>query len=239
MAAHSKKKALTIGVLLALSFVVVLVLIFSPIFGEGRNGLQFSDDMFNKLAKGSSYFIPKVVKKNEGFMGKPFAVTLKMEKEKEAANAVKVLTKAGAQVEASGNDLKVSGDLGSLMARVLEDSDAMFKNDGKAVSELYGGMNEKDVMKTWFAVIKGMDKQLKKDGKIEEANHVTEVSKKAVETAYNFYEIEAQKVADKAVLMTGLLVFYVAYTMWWGFAIFFIFEGIGLSMKKAKVKKEV
>jgi hypothetical protein len=39
--------------------------------------------------------------------------------------------------------------------------------------------------------------------------------------------------------MTFLLVFYIAYTMWWGFSIFFFFEGIGLSMKKAKVKKEV
>jgi hypothetical protein len=27
--------------------------------------------------------------------------------------------------------------------------------------------------------------------------------------------------------------------MWWGYAIFFLFDGIGLSMKKAKVKKEV
>jgi hypothetical protein len=232
------KKALPIGVFLALSFIVILILIFSPIFGEGRNGLQFSDDMFNKLAKGSSYFIPKMVKKNEGFMGKTFSVILKMEKEKEATDAVKVLTKAGAQVEATGNELKVSGDLGSLMAKALNDSDAMFKNDGKAVSELYG-MNEKDVMKAWWAVMKGMDKAFKKEGKIEEANHVTEVSKKAVETAYNFYKIEAQKVSDKAVLMTGLLVFYVVYTLWWGFAIFFIFDGIGLSMKKAKVKKEV
>jgi len=239
MAAHSKKKALSIGVLLAISFIVVLVLIFSPIFGEGRNGLQFSDDMFNKLAKGSSYFIPKVMNKNEGFMGRNFTVNLKMEKEKEAVNAVKVLMKAGAQVEAKGNELKVSGDLGGLMAKVLNDSDAMFKNDGKAVSELYGGMNEKDVMKAWYAVIKGMDKQFKKEGKIEDANHVTEVSKKAVETSYNFYKIEAQRVSDKAVLMTGLLIFYVVYTMWWGFAIFFIFDGIGLSMKKAKVKKEV
>ena len=238
MAEHSKKKALTIGVLLALSFIVVLFLIFSPIFGEGRNGLQFSDDMFNKLAKGSSYFIPKVMKTNEGFMGKTFSLTLKMEKEKEAANAVKVLTKAGAQVEAKGNELKVSGDLGSLMGKVLEDSDAMFKNEGEKVSGLYG-MNEKDVMKTWWSVMNDMDKQFKKMKKIEEANHVTEVSRKAVETSYNFYGIEAQKVADKAVLMAGLLVFYVIYTMWWGFAIFFIFEGIGLSMKKAKVKKEV
>ena len=46
-------------------------------------------------------------------------------------------------------------------------------------------------------------------------------------------------VVDKAGIMTGLLVFYVAYTMWWGFAIFFMFDGIGLTMKKAKVKKEV
>jgi hypothetical protein len=46
-------------------------------------------------------------------------------------------------------------------------------------------------------------------------------------------------VKEKAGLMTFLLVFYVAYTLWWGFAIFFIFEGIGLTMSKAKVKKEV
>jgi len=27
--------------------------------------------------------------------------------------------------------------------------------------------------------------------------------------------------------------------MWWGFAIYYMFNGIGLSMTKAKVKKEV
>jgi hypothetical protein len=41
----------------------------------------------------------------------------------------------------------------------------------------------------------------------------------------------------KAGIMTGLLVFYVLYTMWWGFAIFYLFEGVGLTMKKAKIKK--
>jgi capsid portal protein len=65
------------------------------------------------------------------------------------------------------------------------------------------------------------------------------VMKKAVEPAYNFYKIESQKVVDKAGIMSGLLIFYVAYTMWWGFAIFYMFDGIGLTMKKAKVKKEV
>ena len=45
-----------------LSFAVVLVIIFMPIFGNGRNGLQFSDDFFNSLAKGSSNFMEEHAK---------------------------------------------------------------------------------------------------------------------------------------------------------------------------------
>jgi capsid portal protein len=94
-------------------------------------------------------------------------------------------------------------------------------------------------MTSWWNVLKVMDKELKKQGKIEDSKIVSDVMKKAVEPAYNYYKIEAQQVADKAGIMTGLLVFYVIYTMWWGFAIFYMFDGIGLTMKKAKVKKEV
>jgi capsid portal protein len=100
-------------------------------------------------------------------------------------------------------------------------------------------MDEKEAMTSWWNVLKTMDKELKKQGKISEAKVVSDVMKKAVEPAYNFYKIESQKVVDKAGIMSGLLIFYVAYTMWWGFAIFYMFDGIGLTMKKAKVKKEV
>jgi capsid portal protein len=94
-------------------------------------------------------------------------------------------------------------------------------------------------MASWWNVLKVMDKTLKKQGKIEEAKIVSDVMKKAVEPAYNFYGVIAQQVSEKAGIMSGLLVFYVIYTMWWGFAIFYMFDGIGLTMKKAKVKKEV
>ena len=50
-----------------MTFAGVLALIFSPVFGDGKNGLVYADDMFNKLSKGSSYFIPKVMKSNEKF----------------------------------------------------------------------------------------------------------------------------------------------------------------------------
>ena len=80
---------------------------------------------------------------------------------------------------------------------------------------------------------------MQKQKKMDEANVINETLKKAVEPAFNFYQIEAQSVVDKAFTMIFLLSFYVAYTMWWGYAIYYLFEGIGLSMKKAKVKKEV
>ena len=83
-----------------------------------------------------------------------------------------------------------------------------------------------------------IEKQMKKDKNIEMAKIVSEVNKKGIEPGYNFYKIDANKVIDHAGMLSGLLVFYVFYTLWWGYAIFYLFDGIGLTMKKAKVKKE-
>jgi hypothetical protein len=231
------KKPFNLGIVLAISFLAVLLLIFSPVFG-GVNGLHFADDLFNKLSKGSSYFIPKLEKGNEQYKGKTFALNVKLEKADQVDRAVKMLIAAGVQVGAKGTELAINGDLGGLLGRVLRDSDAMYKNDGSKVASDYG-FDEKQVMTVWWSILSKMDKEFKKEKKIEEAKFVGEVNKKAVEPSYNFYKIEAQKVSDKALLMLALLVFYVAYTMWWGYAIYYMFDGLGLSMKKAKVKKEV
>jgi hypothetical protein len=232
------KKMFSVGAFLALTFFGVLALIFSPVFGNGMNGLTYADDMFNKLSKGSSYFIPKVAKSNEKFMSTNVVVTVKLEKSEQNAATIKIMTAAGAVVKDASSQLEISGNLGAIMSKVLQDADDMYKNDGKKVADRYG-MDEKEVMSSWWNVLKVMDKELKKQGKIEDAKIISDVMKKAVEPAYNYYKVEAQQVADKAGIMTGLLVFYVIYTMWWGFAIFYMFDGIGLTMKKAKVKKEV
>ena len=238
MIAHNKK-ALGFGAFLAVTFFGVLALIFSPVFGEGKNGLVFADDMFNRLSKGSSYFIPTVAKHNENFRTTEVAVVIKLENpEQMNPLAKKLLATAGAQAENASPEIKINGKLGSVMTQILADADDMFKNDGAKVAGRYG-TDEKEVMTSWWNILKGMDKELKKQGKIAEAKIVSDVMKKAVEPAYNFYKIEGQQVSEKAGMMVGLLVFYVMYTMWWGFAIFYMFEGIGLTMKKAKIKKEV
>jgi hypothetical protein len=230
------KKPFTVGMFFAISFLAVLALIFSPVF-NGKNGLVFSDDMFNKLSKGSSYFIPKVAKSLGSANGKTLSVTINLDNVEEVENTSKLFSTAGAAIETQDTQLKIEGDLGAILQSVLKDADAMYNNDGKAVTDRYG-YDEKKAMKNWWTALDKASKKLKKEKLVAEAKIIDEVNKKAVEPGYNFYMIEANKVVDHAVMMSGLLVFYVAYTMWWGYAIFYIFDGIGLSMKKAKVKKE-
>ncbi|MDA8431379.1 MAG: hypothetical protein M0Z60_00275 [Nitrospiraceae bacterium] len=239
------RKTFGMGAVFAVSFITVLLLIFSPVFG-GKNGLRFADDSFNRLSKGSSYFIPKVSKSNEQFIGKAFSVTIKAgnledkpgEAQKRAQSIANVFTTAGAAASVSGSSVKLEGDLGKVLASALQDADAMFKNDGAAIRSKYGTDDEKKSLRQWHTSLTKVHKQLQKQKMITESKIVSDVLKKALEPAYNFYTIEGEKVVDHAGMMSGLLVFYVAYTMWWGYAIFYMFDGLGLSMKKAKVKKE-
>lgn len=230
------KKPFSMGVVLAMTFLGVLLMIFSPVF-KGQNGLMFADDSFNKLAKGSSYFIPKVNENLAKQAGKQFTATVKFDDPEQVENTAKLYTTAGATVEVAGTELKISGDLSSVLKSAVNDADAMYNNDGAAVSGKYG-YDEKQALKNWHYSLGKVEKGMKRDLLVADAKAVNEVMKKAIEPGYNFYKIDANKVADHAGMLTGLLVFYVAYTMWWGFAIFYLFEGIGLTMKKSKVKKE-
>lgn len=226
------------GAILAVTFVGVLIIIFMPIFGQGRNGLAFSDDLFNKLSKGSSYFIPEVRENARKFEGQQFSIGIKAENREFADRAVAILLKSNVQVGTEGDVLRITGDLGRFLGSVIDSADAMYKDEGSRVSAAFG-MDERQAMETIWAVLNRSVKEFQRERKVEEANIVDRVMKRAVEPAYNFYGIEAQRIGDKALTVIALLTFYVLYTMWWGFAIFYMFDGIGLSMKKAKVKKEV
>jgi hypothetical protein len=72
---------------------------------------------------------------------------------------------------------------------------------------------------------------LKKQKLFKEAKVVALVIKKVVETSYNYYTIEPQKITDKMGIVIFSLVFYVCYTLWYGFAILFMFEGWGLRLE--------
>ena len=63
------------GLLLGVSFFVILALFFVPVF-KGQSGLELSDRLFNRLAKGSSYFVPELSSELVKFENQEIAVNV-------------------------------------------------------------------------------------------------------------------------------------------------------------------
>ena len=229
----ANKKEFGGGLVMMVGFWIVFALLLSPLYpGEGKkvNMLDYMDSMYNSISKKSSYYIPAAREKAEAFKGEVITLNIKTDEGLSAQRLTTVLQHAGTTVQAGDQEITVSGDLGGILTAVLADADAMFANDGQAVSAKYGA-NEKQVMFDWYNALKSMEKSLTKQEKFKESKMLYQVRTKTVEPAYNYYGIEAQSIKDKALLVIFSLVGYVIYTMWFGFAILFMFEGWGLKLE--------
>jgi hypothetical protein len=231
------KKVFYQGLILAAGFLAVLYYMFTPSFG-GTNAFHASDNLFNSISKGSTYYIPQVLEGAKAYDGKSFEVTIFEDEPKYAPFASTILSASGLTVAPAGQGLRVSGDLGALMARVTEDSDAMFKNEGKVLSDKYG-MDERQAMYVWWQTMREIKVALDQQKVFPPATFIDKnVIKRAIEVGYNYYGIEGQHASERWGIILFSLVFYVVYTMWWGYAIFFLFEGIGLEMKASRKKEK-
>ena len=225
----ANKKQFFGGVGLMIGFVIVLIIFFSPVFG-GKNGLDYLDNLYNSISKGSAYYIPKVKEACEPFKGNSVNVTLAMADKTHAQQTAKLFKASNAEAVVGGTDLKVTGDLGMILGNSLADADAMYINDGAKVSGKYG-YDEKRAMFNWWDAFHEMERDLKRQKKFKEAKIVALVVKKAVEPSYNYYKIAPQKIGDRWGTVTFSLLFYVIYTLWYGFAIMFMFEGWGMKLE--------
>ncbi|MBI9090657.1 MAG: hypothetical protein JEZ12_15680 [Desulfobacterium sp.] len=225
----AKKKEFYTGAFMLLAFAAVLVFIFSPIY-HGKNGLCFLDNMFNAMSKGSAYYIPVVKTEAARLNGKTVALTLKMDTVALVKTASLVLGQANARVTPSGKSLMVTADLGQVLDACLKDADAMYHNNGTAIRQKYQ-TDERMILFNWYQLLKNMEKGLTKQKLFKEAKIVAQVNHKAVETAYNYYKVEAKSVKASAAMLGFALAFYVLYTLWYGFGIMFVFEGLGMQIE--------
>ena len=217
------------GLIMMAAFTVVLIIIFSPVFG-GVNGLDYLDNLYNSISKGSANYIAKVKTETDAFVGNSISVTLDMEKEAKAQKTATLFNASGALVNVSGSKVKVSGDLGAILANCLSDCDRMYHNKGTAIQSKYN-IEPKMALYLWWKALKELDRDLKRQKLFKEAAMPTLVKKKAVETSYNYYGIEPQSIGDKIGIVIFSLVFYVVYTLWYGFAIMYMFEGYGMQLE--------
>lgn len=230
------KKAFYRGAALGIAFLVVLYYMFTPNFG-GTNAFHASDNLFNSISKGSTYYIPQVMDGIKVFDGQPFLMNVFEDEPKYAPYAAIILKKNDVKVVPADKGLRVSGDLGVLMMRATQDSDAMFKNQGKTLADKYG-MDEKQAMYVWWKIMKEIKVGLDQQKIFAPATFISKnVIKRAIEVGYNYYGIEGQQAEDRWGIIVFSLVFYVVYTMWWGYSIFFMFEGLGLEMTAGKKKE--
>lgn len=228
-----------VGFLLGISFFAVLALIFAPVF-DGTNDLEFSDRLFNRLAKGSSNFLPALSSQVAKLENQELAVSLEMDSPGQAALATKVLSESAPATTAQGPVLNVKGNLTEVLGAAISDCQAMYSNHGEVLRQEYG-MDPKEAMLIWHTALNGTAQALERGNNknIAHAKMIQAVVTDGVEPAYNFYGIEAESVSRRAGITTFLLIFYLVYTLWWGFAIYFLFGGLGFSMTKARVKREI
>lgn len=227
MIAHKKKFAT--GLILMGVFTVVLIGIFMPLF-NGHNGLEYLDNLYNSISKGSAYYIDTVRTEVQTLEQSDLTLNLTMGSEVQAEQSVPLLMKAGAQVGHDGNRLTVTGSVAEILGYCLDDAQLMYDNDGAAVAAKYG-YGEKTALYNWWSVLKAMDFSLKKQKQFKAAKIADMVKAKAVETAYNYYGIEAQNISDRFGVVLFSLIFYVIYTLWYGFGIMDLFEGWGLRLE--------
>lgn len=231
------RKHFGLGAVMLIGFSTVLGFMFTPSFG-GQNAFHASDELFNAISKGSTYYIPQVLEDVGEFDGSSFQVTVFGEEPEVAPQASAILSGNGfdCEEEASGA-LRVSGDLGALMRAALADADSMFHNDGDALSEKYG-LDAKQATFVWWKLLKETKADLDRQKEFAPATFLEEkVLKRGVEVGYNYFGIEGRDASDEWMLLTFALVFYVIYTLWFGYSIFFLFEGLGLRMTAGKKKE--
>jgi hypothetical protein len=233
-----KRTSLGLGIILLACFALVLFLIFMPIFGNGQNGLAYSDEFFNALAKGSSNHMASMRKLSQGMVGTPFAAEIKMASPQQAQATRILYTQAGAEAAVTGAALKISGDLGKVLLNAVADADLLFNEQGENLANRYH-YNAKAVLNNWWLSFNKLDAALKKQKNFKQAQVIAEVQKRSLEPAYNFSGIAPSSVGENALLLTLMLGFYVIYTLFYGYGIFEIFEGLGLQMEKSTTKEEV
>ena len=223
------RKVFTIGIISIVLFFVVLIIFFSPVF-KGHNGLEYLDNLYNSISKGSAYYIPKVMAEVENFKGNNLKISVNMRSAQTAEQTRILFEKSGANVLVTEAVLKVTGDLGKILDNCIQDSDMMYKNEGEAISQKYG-YNERQVLYNWWIACREMDRDLKKQEKFREAELINLIKEKAVETSYNYYKIEPQQISERLWVVIISLIFYVLYTLWYGYSIMYLFEGWGLQLE--------
>jgi hypothetical protein len=210
------------------TFAVIMVMIFMPIV-DGGNALNYLDNLYNSISKGSAYYIPKVEHLVEEHGSEVVTLNLKLDDSRAAQASEPLFVRAGATTAVEDATLMVNGDIETIFGICLEDAESAYHNRGEDLAARYG-TDARTTLYNWWQALRAMEKDLNRQKLFAAAKLTHAVQAKTVECAYNYYGIEAQAIKDRWGTVLFSLVFYVLYTIWYGYGIMFVFEGLGFEL---------
>jgi hypothetical protein len=224
----AEKKATIRGLVMMVSFVVVLAFLFMPVF-NGHNTMEFLDNLYNSISKGSADYAGAVKEEITGMEEEPLTVQIEMASPEQARQSALLLNAAGAATSVNDKTIKMDGKLKEVLMTAIDDSKIMFNNEGEVIKTKYG-YNERLALYNWWVIFNKIENELTGGKRFESAKKVSLVQSRVIECSYNYYGIEAQSIKDKYFVVIFSLLFYVIYTVWYGFGIMYLFEGFGMKL---------
>jgi hypothetical protein len=237
MFVQNKKKFLY-GLFGLFAFFMVLSLWFFPIVGH-KTGLQRADNLFNQLAKNSADFMPLVSKRVEKFRGVTVDLSINPRWPGADQAVAKIMMANGMSAGLLGDGrVRIKGDLACLCIAASTDADLLFKGKEEVLQNKYG-LSGKEVIHYWWMAFDDLVRRYIQLNRPAEADFAKFMTTRILEPSYNFAGIESKSISENVGIVAFLLMFYIFYTVWYGFSIMYLFEGLGIGATKVGQKMEV
>jgi hypothetical protein len=231
------KNKFWVGVSGLILFSLILGFWLSP-WGGHRSGLERVDQLFNQMAKNSTYFIPDAVKLAQKFEGTTvdFGIHSRWPGDDTRMGQI-IQTNLFSAVLLGDGRVRIKGELGRLGRAALVDAELLFKGKNPDLLAKYG-ISGKEVVYYWWVAFDGLTRRFIQENRSSEADFTRFMTTRVLEPAYNFAGIEPRSIGENIWTVIFFLGSYLVYTLLYGFSILFLFEGLGIQATKSKAKKE-
>lgn len=231
------QKKFGIGLVGLITFFVVLAFWLFPVINH-KTGLEWADGLFNQLAKNSVSFMPAATKMAATFEGVTVDLGVNPRWPGGDVRVAQIVQANGMSAKVIGDGrVRIVTDLGLLAKAATEDADLLFKGEEQELQNKYG-ISGKEVIYYWWTAFDGLVRRYVQENRPAEADFASFMTTSVLEPSYNFAGIKSKSISENVGIVVLLLVFYILYTLWLGFSVMYLFEGIGIRTTKPAEKKE-
>ena len=226
------------GIAGLVSLGIVLTVSLCPVF-EGHTGLTWADGFFNQLAKNSADHLAEGRAKANALVGTHVDVSVNPKDVVDQEQLSRIVAMAGLDSRVIGDGrVRITGDLGKLAKAAVDDAALQFDNRSHSLARRRQ-MTASEAIYCWWIIFDGLTRRYVQENRGSEANFTKFVSAKILEPCYNFRGIKAMQVRNRVIPLVLLLGCYILFTLWYGFSILNVFEGLDMTTVPRGEREEI